>query len=76
MALFEFRDPHMQNNCKESIAEFIQFKFSRVGVRRKGVKIRTLDLGCLKRQNRNLIGFFVGSLIQKTVLPKLSNSFA
>ena len=76
MVLFEFRDPHITNNCKESMAEFIQFKSSKVGVRRKGVNIRTLDLVSLKRQNKNLIGFFVGSFIQKTLLPKFANSLA
>ena len=76
MVLGEFRDPQIQNSCKESIAEFIQFKWSKVGVRRKGVNIRTLDLGSLKRQNRNLIGFLVGSFIQKTLLSKFANSLA
>jgi hypothetical protein len=35
-----------------------------------------LDLGSLKRENRNFKGFFVGSFIQKTSLPKFANSLA
>lgn len=58
------------------MAEFIQFKFSKVGVRRKGVNLRTLDLLSMKRSKRNLSGFFVGSLIQNTSFPKLANSLA
>ena len=76
MVLYEFRDPHIQNNCNESMVEFIQFKRSKVGVKRKGVNIRALFLGSLKRENRKFNGFFVGSFIQKTLLSKFANSLA